>query len=147
MLKGKYKNTYGTWSVRTEGDVEGRTMKHLGTFTGHIDEIALHLADKCYYTLVFSATDTVTEFIPKKTSVNVTLDIDSETWKLGNVERKNEISKLFKDRPVTIELGQYYTSFILSSNDKNIEDKIKETEKQKVLDKLTEKEKEILGLI
>lgn len=147
MLEGKYKNTYGTWNVRTEGDVEGRSMKHLGTFTGHIDEIALHLADQCYYSLKFTATDTVTEFIPKKTSVNVTLDIESGTWKVDGNDRLNKLSELFKDRPVTIENGQYYASFKICTNDKNIEDKIKEAEKQKVLDKLSEKEKEILGLI
>lgn len=147
MLEGKYKNTYGTWNVRTEGDVEGRSMKNLGTFTGHIDEIALHLADQCYFSLKFTATDTVTEFIPKRKCVNVVLGIDSGIWKADANDSVKELSELFKDRSVTIEKGQYYKSFKICTNDENVEDKIKEAEKQKVLDKLSEKEKEILGLI
>ena len=41
MLKNGYDEVFGTWEVTTEGDVEGRTTKNLGNFTGYIDEIAL----------------------------------------------------------------------------------------------------------
>lgn len=41
------------WQVTTEGDCEGRSMKTLGYFVGGVDEIALHLANQCYYSLSF----------------------------------------------------------------------------------------------
>lgn len=52
-MRQEYSN-YGTFEVTTEGDCEGRSVRHLGTFTGYIDEIAFALADKCYYSLRFS---------------------------------------------------------------------------------------------
>jgi hypothetical protein len=43
----------GWWSVSTEGDEEGRSTSALGSFHGHIAEIALHLSNKCFYSLRF----------------------------------------------------------------------------------------------
>lgn len=43
----------GWWKVTTEDDEEGRTTRELGTFHGHVAEIALHLANKCFYSLRF----------------------------------------------------------------------------------------------
>lgn len=45
-MRQEYSN-YGTFKVTTEGDCEGKSVRHLGTFTGYIDEIAFALADKC----------------------------------------------------------------------------------------------------
>lgn len=39
--------------VKTEGDCEGRTTQNLGIWEGSISDIALHLADKCIYSLQF----------------------------------------------------------------------------------------------
>ena len=41
------------WSVTTEGDSEGHSVKDLGTFYGHYVDIALALADKACYALHF----------------------------------------------------------------------------------------------
>ena len=57
----KYKDIYGYWIVTTEGDCEGRTTKTLGTFKGYIDDIALSLANKCYYSLCFTKIKEPTE--------------------------------------------------------------------------------------
>lgn len=43
----------GWWQVTTEGDCEGWSVKQLGTYYGHLAEIAFHLADKAYYCLTF----------------------------------------------------------------------------------------------
>ncbi len=45
----------GWWEVTTEGDEEGRSTVKLGTFYGHIAEIALHLANRCFYSLNFNS--------------------------------------------------------------------------------------------
>lgn len=47
----------GWWEVTTEGDCEGRTTSHLGTYYGHVAEIAFSL--KCGgYSLQFRKIDT-----------------------------------------------------------------------------------------
>ncbi len=125
------KNSYGTWSVRTEGDVEGKTMRTLGTFTGYVDEIALYLADECYYSLTFRGVEDVKTFKASRDSVNITFDRD-----YGLEATKN----FFKDRPVFIEKGNYYHSYVINSNDN------KGTKRQLALDKLTDEDKELLGL-
>lgn len=137
-MKEAYKNIYGTWNVTTENDVEGKSIKNLGTFTGYVDEIALHLADKCVYSLTFKKVQPVSEYIPKKRDVHVQFDIDSGTWDNLDI---NEIRNIFNDRPVSIEKSNYYASFIIISH------KIPENVKQNALNKLTEEEKEALGLI
>lgn len=42
------------WQVTTEGDCEGRSVKNLGYFVGGVDEIAMHLANQCSYSLRFN---------------------------------------------------------------------------------------------
>ena len=137
-MKEIYKNPYGTWHVTTEGDIEGKSIRDLGTFTGYVDEIALHLADKCLYSLTFEKVQPVSEYIPKKREVNVQFDIESGTWENLDI---NEIKDAFSDRPVEITNSNYFASFKIISH------KIPENIKQNALDKLTEEEKEALGLI
>lgn len=141
-MNSVYKNTYGTWQVTTEGDVEGRSTKPLGFFTGHVDEIALYLADKCYYSLCFKHIEPVTDFTPTGKSVNVTFDIDSKTWDLTPKERSEEITVLFKNRPVKISQGNAYASFTISLEDKEAD----EFKRQQALLKLTDEDKKALGL-
>jgi hypothetical protein len=137
-MKEIYKDVYGTWIVKTEGDVEGRSMRTLGTFTGYVDEIALHLADKCLYSLTFEKLQPVSEYIPKKGEVNVQFDIESGTWENLDI---NEIKNAFSNRPVEITNSNYFASFkIISTKNSDIV-------KQSALNKLTEEEKQALGLI
>lgn len=138
-----YTNPYGTWAVTTEGDCEGRSITNLGTFTGYVDEIALYLANKSYYSLRFKAVKNVNEFPPSATKVNVSFDIDSNTWNLGKYALNKKMSELFNDRPVTINNSNYYASFEISTTDSDAEKKIKRAE---ALNKLSDEEKEILGL-
>lgn len=115
QLNINYKNTYGSWEVTTEGDCEGKSVRNLGTFIGYIDEIALHLADKCFYSLCFHKVPELKDIVykDKNEEVNVTLDIDSNTWKMNSLDRAKTMKELFKDRPVEIKNGQYYASFII----------------------------------
>ena len=142
-LSTDYSNPYGTWIVTTEGDVEGRSVKQLGTFTGFIDEIALYLANKCFYSLNFSKTEMVKEFKPTKDEVHVSFDIQSGTWDMNSSQRANVAREIFKNRPVTIREGQYYASFVISG--KMSEEDILAIEREKILSKLSKKERETLG--
>lgn len=144
MLKNGYDEVFGTWEVTTEGDVEGRTTKNLGTFTGYIDEIALFLANKCYYSLHFKKIVPVTSFHPNGFKVSVQLDISSGTWEGIHTEKGlNEIRKVFANRPVVIEDSNFYASFIIKSDNEEINNEIL---RKNVLSKLTDDEKKLLGL-
>lgn len=127
-LNAGYDKTYGMWNVSTEGDVEGRSLVNLGTYEGHIDEIALHLANKAYYSLKFSAVSIPKTLPPTGVEANVNLDIASNTWDMDWKKLLYVMKNLFEDRPVTIEPGQYYASFKIVSNDKELiqMDKIKD---------------------
>ena len=144
MNELKRYDAYGTWTVTTEGDVEGRTTRNLGTFTGFLDEIAFHLADKCYYSLQFKPAEDVKVFEPKAHKVCVMLDIESGTWdaKLGSDGRIHYFEKILQKRPVFVESGPYFASVTLVNTAFTEEDK----EKQTALSKLTDREKELLGL-
>jgi hypothetical protein len=142
MISDNYKNVFGIWTVTTEGDVEGKSIKYLGTYTGYVDEIALHLADKCYYSLTFKKIESVKKFIPKSDSVNVKFDINSGTWSSVHTSHGlAEIRNIFADRPVSIKKGRYYASFLIKSN--NADD----IKRQKALSKLSDEEKRLLNLM
>lgn len=121
--------SYGTWRVSTEADVEGRSMKNLGDFTGHIDEIALHLADQCYYTLWFERIEPITTFVPKETSVSIS--IKGVSTRSGGL--------IFKHRPVSVN---FKSNSVLEIVSKNPEEIIRE----RALAKLTAEERKALGL-
>ena len=140
--KSPYLNPFGTWVVTTEGDVEGRTVNHLGTFTGYIDEIALSLADKCYYSLKFEAIKPVTSFEPTGKSTVIALNIDSETWDMPSKERAVFFRKLLQDRPVIVEENGQFASVGISLSAKPAQ----EFSRKKALSKLTPEERELLGL-
>lgn len=125
-MKEEYKNPFGTWEVTTEGDVEGRSRKNLGTHTGNVDDIALHLADKCYYVLNFKKVEITQEFVTKRKEVNISFDY-------GAVDIKNdldEVREVFSERPVSIEIGQYYNAIkITSTEDVGTAVSVKEVDK------------------
>lgn len=79
-LAESYKKAYGFWEVTTEGDCEGRSVSRLGIYEGYIDEIALALADRCYYSLCFRPIDPrALDLTPKRKSVEISFDIGSNT--------------------------------------------------------------------
>lgn len=150
MNKKEYKN-YGTFEVTTEGDVEGRTRKNLGVYTGYIDDIAFALADKSCYQLHFKLTTPPNEFdmTPKKNKVTIALDIDSGTWDLSNkpyneykdCEAKDYFKSFFSDRDVEVLGTHGYGSCTISSHRETLEEK-----RERILKKLSPEEREILGL-
>ena len=114
--KNSYKNPVGLWKVTTEGDVEGRSTEDLGYWEGNIADIAYELRNKVYYGLQFTPVS-IAIHTPKKgkkarskTSINISLDIDSGTWS-DNEVRVKAFTKLLKDVPdVTVAEGDSYSS-------------------------------------
>ena len=147
MISEEYTNLYGTWKVSTEGDCEGRTSTSLGIYTGWMDEIALSLADKCFYSLNMKKIEPKNRIgPPTRSSVNVTLDIDSKTWDMAPQERAAAVQELIKNvgrnSLCEIKPGGAYASVLVVSKTFDPVDH----EKQKALEKLTPREKELLGL-
>lgn len=134
---------YGTFKVTTEGDCEGRSTRNLGIYTGYIDEIALALADKCFYSLCFTLVEPmVLDLTPKKNTVKISLDIDSGIWDLNTTEAMNYFKNFFKDRDVEVTATHGYGACTITSDKETIEEK-----REKILQKLSTEEKQILGLI
>lgn len=143
-MKRQEYSVYGVFKVTTEGDCEGRTTRDLGTYEGYVDEIAFALADKCYYSLEFhkiNPEEFKLDMIPKRKSVDIHFDIDSGTWDLEEKDRVKYFKNLFKDRDVEISNGNCYAGVKISTNKKTREEK-----RQEILNRLTDEEKEILGL-
>ena len=150
-MEYKSYETYGTFKVTTEADCEGRSFRELGIYTGYIDEIAFALADKCAYSLRFKMVNPLElDLTPKKDTVSISLDIDSGTWDLSckpdNDKRESEALRyfkdFFKDRDLEVLSVRGYGSCTISTHKETIEEK-----RQKILKKLTDEEKKILGLV
>lgn len=143
-----YTDSYGTWRVTTEADDEGRLTKDLGIYSGPLSAIAFYLKDKCGYKLEFSPVKINVVSSPNVNycgSVNVALDIKSKTWEMGKYERvkffKHLLNTEMHSRAV-VEASDFYASVKLVGQD-NPEEQIKKI----ALAKLTEEEKEVLGLL
>ena len=143
----KIESSYGYWKVTTEGDCEGRSTRDLGTFRGHIDEIAFHLANRCYYSLRFKPIEEkeiIPEFLPNGEEVDISFDIETGTWDMKPEKRVDYFKEILKDRPdVRVEDGQFYESVkLISGREKTRNEIIIE----QALEKLTSEEKKLLGL-
>lgn len=80
-----FESPIGWWKVETEGDCEGRSIKQLGEYYGHVAEIAFHLADKVCYALQFKPIRIGTKGVRQtyqatRNKVWISLSIDSKTW-------------------------------------------------------------------
>lgn len=129
---------YGTWAVTTEGDVEGRTVRQLGTHTGYIDEIALYLADRAYYKLSFKAVTPIKDY---KTPSRSIVDVD-----VDGLDGKNlsEVMEFFVDRDIIIDDSSLYHSFKIKSP--NAAEIKLENARRTALAKLSDDDKLILGI-
>lgn len=147
-----YDSSYGLWKVTTEGDCEDATTKNLGIYEGNISDIAFYLKDKCEYSLRFSPAK-ITEIdsvdVTHYGSVSVSLDISSGTWDMSCEDRVNYFKALLNTENrehritvITVEPGQYYASVKLVGYDSH-EEYVRKT----ALEKLTDEEKEVLGLL
>lgn len=129
---------YGTWRVTTEGDVEGRSTKQLGVYTGFIDDIAFYLSKQSYYTLSFYKTGGEI----KKEDIK---DSNSEvSISVSGYDRYDVIKTIQNELGDTIkcEVGNYYESIKLSLNDDEKHKLLRRTG----LSKLSDEEKVALGL-
>lgn len=136
-----YKNPYGTWMVTTEGDCEGGSIKNLGVYQGYFDDIAFALADKCYYSLRFKK---ICTDVPKPTKaikeVNISFDIESETWDMNSSERVQFVRSMLQGRDTHVFESNFSTSVTLENAN------IEKTKREVALAKLTAEEKVLLGL-
>ena len=90
----------GLWEVSTEGDAEGRKVRHLGMYYGHIADIAKDLSREALYTLMFKKVDK--PILKPKSYVDVQLDIHSGLWDEVRETRAELVKELLnKDKPQT----------------------------------------------
>ena len=138
----------GWWRVTTEGDCEGRSTKTLGTYYGHVAEIALSLAGSAFYSLSFSPVENPApavrpSYTPEKNNVSVQLDIKSGTWDKNGESRLKWVRMwLDADEDIKVTPSSYYASFTIELRAN--EEREKEQKRQAALAKLTEEEKNIL---
>lgn len=141
---------YGTWTVTTEGDCEGRSTRNLGTHTGYLDDIAFALADQAYYGLRFDAVDPARlKGRPKTgTKVQVSLDIKTGSWDMDGKQRVKFFQGILKRRNVHVKEGQYYACVeLIDGSSKEAQAAArKEVMKNSALSKLSAEEREALGL-
>lgn len=136
---------YAKWKVTTEGDCEGRSVRTLGVFEGNFDEVAMALADKCYYSLQFEPVEPKTlDLTPVRNSVSVSFGIGSNTWGMTPERRAEYFASLLPDDgPVSVETGTYYASVKLVLNEP-LDDRA--VERKKLIEKLelTDEQLELL---
>lgn len=118
--KKSYLNPVNFWTVTTEGDEEGRSIVQLGSYYGHIAEIAFHLADRVYYGLRFDpppqnikVEQNNTIYQAKAKQVNISFGIDSGTWNMGSLERINYIKNILNTDEVKVKESNYYACVCL----------------------------------
>lgn len=109
--------TYGMWNVTTEG-AEAGTIRRLGIYKGHINDIAFTLEDKARYVLFF---ENVSEnipfcFVPKVLNssphpVNICINDISE---ITSPEALNKVREIFRNRPVNVDASIFYKALVLT---------------------------------
>jgi hypothetical protein len=110
---------YNFWKVTTEGDCEGRSTKHLGTYEGFIDDIAFKLANQAYYGLRFDVAEPLNTAV-EKDEATISLDISSGTWTLSPASRAATIQNWLKrrGRNVGVEESNYYACVKLTKQER-----------------------------
>lgn len=93
-----YESPIGWWSVQTEGDCEGRSIRILGDWYGHVAEIAFHLADKACYSIHFEPirigqSGTRVTLRASSDKIWIQLGINSKTWDMTPERRAGWFEK------------------------------------------------------
>lgn len=149
-MSNKVKNlpAYGIWTVTTEGDCEGRSVRNLGTYEGYIDEIALNLAGRAYYGLRFEPAKQIEKEAKPGTSVQISLGIDTGTWDLKGPDRVAYFKKMLAGRNVSVSEGTYYACVKITDGDspEEQERRANELKREQALAKLSAEERKLLGL-
>ena len=116
LREGWPESPVGTWRVTTEGDVEGNRIVELGAWSGHIVDIANHLASQSYYSLRFwPQTPYKIDPSPTDKTISISLDMPSGTWDMDVDKRaksvENWLRKETSEVPFyEVEKGQYFAS-------------------------------------
>ena len=117
----------GRWQVTTEGDCEGRTTKQLGTYDGHVADIAFRLGNCGGYQLAFNPDKPLPELPPqlrdKTKTIHISLGIESGTWNFDSKVRSASVgdwlaSKPAKDVNFNVSESNYYAGVMLERKDK-----------------------------
>jgi hypothetical protein len=116
----------GWWSVQTEGDVEGRTVCNLGTYFGHIAEIAFGLGKSPFYSYHFNPvkntepyTQPLNEYGPwviRRRKVDIQLWVDSWGY-VKTTKGLGELGRWFDTSDILVERSNYYGCFEISLKD------------------------------
>lgn len=135
------------WKITTEFDEEGHSRHELGYFTGNPVDIAFKLADKALYTLFFTEVkpNEIRRFEPTENSVTMSFTSGSKYCKNTVIGRNDLFKNLIQERPVEITRniqGDGYVTLQLAGDN----DAMRQTKITKALNKLTDEEKELLGL-
>ena len=145
---------YGTWSVTTEGDVEGRTIRHLGVFTGNFDEIALYLAKDSYYGLKFASVPPSPQtFEPTRTKVKIELvglelPYGGSAGALAQQKQDllSKINELLATSHIKADVGFYSQVELEITNEEDRKATQLEIEWRAAIAKLSERDLVVLGL-
>ena len=134
---GVYTSPYGVWRVTTEGDIEGRTTKELGTHEGYVDEIALALADKRgSWSLNFQLVEPMPRpYEPKKSEITINLHPES------GIKTYEQFQDFFAGRPIELVRSRQHNSVVIKTNQTIKADLIKQAKA-----KLTQAEMDALGI-
>ncbi|AHJ87186.1 hypothetical protein BCP8-2_148 [Bacillus phage BCP8-2] len=108
----------GVWEVTTEGDCEGRSIRRLGTYEGHILDIVRQLAGQAYYQLTFERAKpaTLAAKLPKGTRRSVQFHVTGEREKLPSGDSNAQFRALAQHlrRGETLKEGNYYNAVELT---------------------------------
>ncbi|WQZ49413.1 hypothetical protein Z3_97 [Bacillus phage Z3] len=111
-------NPEGVWEVTTEGDCEGRSVRRLGTYEGHILDIVRQLAGQAYYQLTFERAKpaTLAQSLPKGTRRSVQFHVTGDREKLPSGDSNAQFRALaqhLRDGE-TLKEGNYYNAVELA---------------------------------
>lgn len=110
----KYASPVGWWKVETEGDCEGRSIKQLGVYYGHVAEIAFSIQEIACYEYTFMPAGDLPEpkerpkYLPVRSSATVGLNINSNTWNLQGQARVNWWKNWLNSEDVIVKSSNYY---------------------------------------
>ncbi|AID17816.1 hypothetical protein JBP901_gp104 [Bacillus phage JBP901] len=108
----------GVWEVTTEGDCEGRSVRRLGTYEGHILDIVRQLAGQAFYQLTFERAKpaTLAQSLPKGTRRSVQFHVTGDREKLPSGDSNAQFRALaqhLRDGE-TLKEGNYYNAVELA---------------------------------
>ncbi|AMO25932.1 hypothetical protein Blue_109 [Bacillus phage Deep Blue] len=99
----------GVWKVTTEGDCEGRSTRNLGTYEGHVLDIAKQLAGQAYYQLDFRrVTPKKVDSSPVSTKQEVNFRVADHGTKFGDQNDQLRLLGQHVRDGETLARGQYY---------------------------------------